>query len=831
VRAYRRAVDRAVDALAGAHFPTPAPITVLATGGYGRGELAFASDIDLLLLHSGPEPAEETAPFLTALWDMDWDLGHQVLPVDDALELAGRDTHTLTSFLEARLLWGAEELFRTFTAALHREVFEPRREAWAAEKVSDLESRHAQAGETVYLAEPDVKESPGGLRDMHTLLWLSRARSGPVLWPAYLARHAVPGREYERLLGARDHSLWVRNVLHLHRGRKWDRLDHRSQQEVARETGAVGRRGRLGVEIFMQEYYRAVWSIFTFTRLQLAAHGHSSDRPRNGLPRVLAPAGAGGQQWSADEIATVPLNLLRRLLDLTRHGGRLGPETAEFLYTQGEFLGTAAAREAGHGPLLMALLSEPRAAATLRLMHDFGILGGLLSEFDRLRALVQFDPYHSFTADEHTLRALDALEALLEPGGGSIRSELCHDLPAVRAMLPLDEWMPERRDTALLRLALLYHDIAKGTGIGGHAERGARMVRRAGRRIGLAEAELRDVAFLVRHHLLLSATAQRRDISEPVLIERLCRLVRTPRRLHLLALLTLCDTAALGPNVLTRWKARLLLELVGTVERALRGEQALHRCERVERLLASLPASERESLGVWLDAMPPEYLPDLDPAILHREAALFEVWRADPAGRDAVAFQLGSDRETSRLTCIAGDRPGLLGRLCGLLAGHDITILQARIFTRLDGIIVDRFTVADAAAGGPLTDGQKKALDASLAAAVTGRLDVEALLADHAERWRLRDRPTMTHAVSVSWDLSASRRYSVFELRTRDRVGLLHDVAMTMTGRGISIHQAFISTEAERAVDAFYVTDPLGAPLDDATREVLRADLIGLLTD
>ena|GEM_PF-822807 len=830
VRAHTRAVDRAITALARFYLPGPDRITLLAVGGYGRGELAFASDIDLLLLHDDPDPETTLTPFLTALWDMGWDLGHQVLTPADACDLAASDSQTLTSYLEARLLRGSPRAFTDFAGMLRREVFGPRREAWCAGKVGELEARHAQAGETVYLSEPDVKESPGGLRDVHTLLWLSRAREGPHSWPEYLAEQAGGSRQEERLLRARDHSLWVRNALHLHRARKWDRLDHRSQEELARIAGTEGCRGRLPVEVFMQEYYRAVWSIFTFTRLQLAAGGYAPDRPRLAFTRALAPEGEEGENWPFDELTARPLALLDRLLALARSGGRIAPETAEHLLAGGENLGRAAAGQAEHGSLLMALLEEPRAAATLRLMHDYGILGALLPEFARLRALVQFDPYHSYTADEHTLRALDALEDLVADDCPARESEIGRDLATVRDLVPLAAWAPTRRDAALLRLALLYHDIAKGTGAGGHAERGARMVRKAGLRLGLDDGELRDVTFLVRHHLLLSGTAQRRDFTEEILLTRLQRIIRTPRRLHLLALLTLCDMAALGSSVLTRWKAGLLAELIAGVERIMAGDRITSRRERIAELLIDLPDDERDHLETWLAGMPAEYLADVDGESLQLEAGLFREWHSSDRGRDAVAFRVGHDRDLSRLSCITVDRAGLLSRICGLLAAHDITILQARIFTRLDGAIVDRFMVADADRGGTITAGQEEAVNAQLAAAVTGELDIEGMLAAHAERWRLRDRPRMSHPVSLLWDPAASDRYSVLEIRAADRVGLLHDLALTMTLVGVAIHQAFISTEGERAVDAFYLTDPLGAPLDDSARELLRQKLTDLLT-
>lgn len=836
VRAYCRLVDATLSTLCPLFFSESEEIAVIATGGYGRGELAFGSDVDLSLVYLSPAPPEGIKPFIQSLWDLGWEIGHQVLTPDQAVALATGNRETLTAYLEMRTVWGMSRITEELDDTIRSDLLQPRLDDYLAGKVNELRNRHALSGDTVYLSEPDVKRGPGGLRDMHTLLWLSNASGGPRDWRSYLAAQQLNAVEYGRIQGGYDLTWRVRNSLHLLKGRAWDRLDHQSQSDIAPREGYTVREGRLPVEQFMRDYYRASWEIYAFTGLQLARAGWE---PRSGSATpltVLSPGNGDAVEWPTDELMTRPLSLLDRFISLTRVDARLGPATAAFLYRQGGRLGGAVRQAEGHGRLFMMLLEEPGVAWALHAMHQLGILGGILPEFSRLTALVQFDPYHQYTVDEHTLRMLDALETLLavqveetdaDNAGGMERR-----IAAATLKIPLREWYPSRRETAILRLAILFHDIGKGTATGNHSERGARQLRKAGARLGLEGAELDLAVFLVRHHLLLNTAAQRRDIRDAALLRRLCRLIRSRERLHMLALLTIADLAALNPTVLTRWKCRLLADLVENIERMMAGED-LRPVEVRDRLvMADIGPDEREQAIRFLESMPPEYRRDVEVKVVSSDGRILDRFgeAADEPG--ACVMDIRHGRENSVVTIVAMDRERLVSHICGLLAAHDVTILQARIFTRLDGLIFDRFTVADAAGGGRMTDEQERSIVKKLPGVLDGSIDVERLLEEHRVRWSLRDRQIMDHPVQVHLDPKASDRYTVIDIRARDQVGLLHDVAAIMADFGVSIHQAFITTEGERAVDAFYVTDPLGAPLDagssriviDALREALTAD-------
>ncbi|MFC1627773.1 [protein-PII] uridylyltransferase [Gemmatimonadota bacterium] len=834
VRAYCRLVDATLRTICPLFFDESDEIAVIATGGYGRGELAFESDVDLSLVHLTATPPEGIKRFIQSLWDLGWDIGHQVVTPEQAMVLVTGDRETLTAHLEMRTIWGMDGIAERLDETIRRDVLLPRLDDYLSGKVNELRSRHALAGDTVYLSEPDVKRGPGGLRDMHTILWLSNASGGPKDWRSYLAEQQLGAVAYSRIQGGYDLTWRVRNSLHLQKGRAWDRLDHQSQSDIALRNGYTMGEGRLPVELFMRDYYRASWEIYAFTTLQLARAGWE---PRSGSATsltVLKPGNGDAMEWPTDELTMRPLSLLDRFITLTRTGTRPGPATAEFLYRQGERLGGAIRQAEEHGRLFMTLLEEPEVAWALHAMHQLGILGSILPEFARLTALVQFDPYHQYTVDVHSLRMLNALERLLsvqdEESGTDITGGMAGRVAAVMPEIPIGQWYPTRREAAVLRLVFLYHDIGKGSGTGNHSERGARTMRKAGKRLGLGEAELDLAVFLVRHHLLLNTAAQRRDIRDEALLKRMCRLIRSPERLHLLALLTIADLAALNPTVLTPWKCRLLVDLVENIQRMMAGEdlKLVEVRDGLER--ADIGIDEREQAFRFLASMPPEYRRDVDVKTVSSDDRLLARFSESADAPRICEVDIRHGRENSRVTIVARDQERLASHICGLLAAHDVTILHARIFTRLDGLIFDRFTVADAASGLRMTDEQERSIVEKLPGVLDGSIDVERLLEEHRVRWSLRDRQIMDHPVQVHLDPTASDQYTVIDIRARDQVGLLHDVAAIMADFGISIHQAFITTEGERAVDAFYVTDPLGAPLDAGSSRIVISSLRDALT-
>jgi [protein-PII] uridylyltransferase len=829
VRAYCRLVDEIVRSLAPLFFSDPGALALVAVGGYGRGELAFGSDVDLHLLHEEAIDTDAARSFLQALWDLDWTVGHQVVTVSQAQELAWGNPQTLTAYLEMRVVWGEVGLAKRLDERVRSRLVESQLENYTATKVTELEHRHLQTGDTVYLSEPDVKESPGGLRDLHALLWISNAAGGARTWGDYLAQEHLEADQYARYHAAHDLLLRVRNGLHLQKGRAWDRLDHRSQVRLADMMGYQEEKGRLPVEEFMRDYYTAAWQVYAFASVQLARQGWSVEARAPLLLPVLRNHAGDPETWPHAEARSNPLAVIRRVQSLAGSRGSLSPDTVAWLNRDGRLIGSASRRDPAHGQLVMDLLKTPGAAWSLHVLHQLGILGGLLPEFDSLTALVQYDPYHYYTADEHTLRALDTLDALLDTDDHTQREHLSPRLAESIQEIPVERWQPSQDDLSILRLAILYHDSGKGAGTGNHAERGARLLQSACRRMHISKEETEDAVFLVRHHLLLSAAAQRRDSREEALQRRLRRIIRTPRRLHLLGFLTVCDMAALSPNALSAWKCRLLVDLVARVERLMEGvpeapEKAIH-----EAVISTLPADIRDRIDEFLDEMPVQYVQSLDRKRVVEDAALIGSYRAGPLDASSVAMTIEHDRETSDITLVTQDRSRLMARICGLLASHDLTILRAQIFTRIDGLVFDRFVVADAASGKSMSDDQVEAIESDISGVLDGSIDVELLLEEHRDRWRIRDRTRMEHAVQVEFDLMASDRYSVIEIRARDHVGLLHDLTGAMADMGVAIHQSFVTTEGERAVDAFYVTDPLGAPLDAPTRKVLKERLLSTL--
>ncbi|MET0246175.1 MAG: [protein-PII] uridylyltransferase [Sphingomonas sp.] len=810
--------DFAVERLHPNPNPTAAErMTLIAVGGYGRGEMAPHSDLDIGFL----TPWKVTGwservieSMLYSLWDMQLKVGHSSRSLDEMVRQAKGDVTVCTALLEARYVWGDIDLYDQAAARFKNEVQADTARTFIAQKLAERDLRHKKMGDSRYVVEPNVKEGKGGLRDLHALFWIGKYAYN-VREPAELVGAGLLTREEFRQFHRAENFLWaVRCHLHALARRPEDRLTFDLQREIAERMRFADRPGKSRVERFMHLYFLQAktvgdlsgvflahldekfaargrrFGLTTLFRSPRRLKGFSLDRGRISIP-------------SETFFAEDPVRLIElfQLADL--HGLEIHPVAMRTAARDAK-LADDVRRDPRANALFLEVLASPRDPETvLRWMNEAGVFGRFVPDFGRVVAQMQFDMYHHYTVDEHSIRAIGLL-ARIEKG------ELKEDHPLATGIIAQ---VVSRR---VLYVAVLLHDIAKGRG-GDHSVLGAEVAMRLCPRLGLSAAETETVAWLVRHHLLMSATAFKRDLSDFKTILDFAETVQSPERLRLLLILTIVDIRAVGPGVWNSWKRQLLGNLFEAAEEVLRlGHKQKGRSERVAVKQADLA----EILG-WaperLDALnkrltEPYWIAEpLD--VLERNARL-----VDAAGDSQLSIeaQVYPERGATLVTVYASDHPGLFYRIAGAIHVAGGNIIDARIHTTRDGMALDNFLVQDPL-GRPFDDeGQLQRIKDAIADALANR----SRLSD-----RLKSRPlprlradAFTIVPNVLIDNKASNRFTVVEVNARDRPALLFTLAHALFQSKVTIHSAHVATYGERAVDTFYLTDLLGDKIDSATR-------------
>jgi [protein-PII] uridylyltransferase len=800
-------------------------LAVVAVGGYGRGELAPHSDVDLLFLHPYKRTAhtEQMIEFLLyRLWDLGLKVGQATRSVDECLRLARADLQICTSLLEARFLWGERALFERFQRRFEEDVIAGRQRVFVEAKLAERDARHQRTGDSRYLLEPNVKEGKGGLRDLQTLFWLGRFIYR-IDEPAELVAHGVLTQPTLRGFGKARGFLWtVRCHLHYLAGRPEERLTFDLQPEVAARMGYRDRRSSRSVERFMKHYYLVAKEVGALTRIVCSAlEEQHRRRPRLGLARLgrrrvdgmiieggrIAPATP--DLFEREPVAMLKLFQLAQERDLDIHpeGWRAVTQSLRWV--------DAGLREdpAANALFLQMLTARQDPATTLRRMNEVGLLGRFLPEFGRVVAQMEHSLYHVYTVDEHTIQALGVLHQI-ETG------QLEDELPLATGL------MPKVLSRTELHVALLLHDLGKGRG-GDHSEIGAALALRVGPRLGLSDEQTETVAWLVRHHLLLSRVAFKRDIEDPKTVSDMVEIIQSPERLRLLLVLTAADIRAVGPNVWNGWKGQLLRDLYHEAEAVIAGGAAgARRADRVEAAKRALAGA----LGDWPAAEVQRFLARHDPRYwvsfdlaTHRRHA--ELVREAEAVRAPVTLDFRSDgfRARTELVLYAADHPGLFMKVAGALALGGASIVDARIFTTTDGMALDSFGIQNAESRSAIADPSRiERIRGNIERALAGEIWLDRALAGRRSLPQRADVFEVEPRVLI--DNGASRTHTVLELNGRDRPGLLYEVAKTLKDLGMVISSAHISTYGERVVDVFYVKDVFGLKITQPgkTRQIQR---------
>lgn len=793
--------------------PKPNPtigerLSVIGVGGYGRGEMAPFSDVDLLFLI----PYKATAwtesvveSMLYILWDLKLKVGHATRTIRECIRLGHEDYTIQTALLEHRFIAGDTTLEAELATKMAKDLFGGSGTDFIEAKLNERDTRHVKQGQR-YVVEPNVKEGKGGLRDLHSLFWIAKYIY-KVDHIADLVTQGVFREEEFQTFKDAEEFLWaVRGHLHLQADRATEQLTFDMQVQVASAMGYEDTKGRRGVEIFMQAFFRHATAVGDLTRIFLTSLEAIHVKAEPLLERIFRrrPKIREGYEVVHNRIAikndkkflSDKLNLLRIFEEALRTGMLIHPNAMRTIQSNLDLIDDDMRTNTEAQRIFLDLmLKHGNPERALRRMNELGILAAFIPEFEPIVAMMQFNMYHSYTVDEHTIQVIANL-ARIE------KNELEEELPVASSIL-------ERGvNRKVLYVAMLLHDIGKGRDED-HSILGAKIVRKVAPRLGLKQDEVDTVEWLVRYHLLMSDMAQKRDIADPRTVRDFAKAVQTVKRLDLLCVLTVCDIRGVGPNTWNNWKAVLIRALYRQTERAL--ETGLEDLNRENRGAAA-KKTLREALSDWprkdlQTETARHYEPYWQGLHVTAHVAFADLLRTIKDGDMVVDLHPDEDRDATRACFVMADHPGIFSRLAGALALVGANVVDARSYTTKDGYVTDAFWIQDAEG-----NAYEAAKLPRLRQMIERTLRGEVITRDAMKsRDKIKKREKAFRVpTSITFDNEGSEIYTIIEVDTRDRAGLLYDLARTLASANVYIANAVIATYGEQVVDTFYVKDMFG---------------------
>jgi [protein-PII] uridylyltransferase len=797
-------------------------LALVAVGGYGRGDTAPFSDVDLLFLRSKKAGAAEqdvVNALVRDLWDYGMKLSQSVRTPEDAIDFARQDLPLRTSLTEARLLVGSQALFADLQRRNHRLFAGTSLSRFIDQVLAERRKEHQDYFATVNLLEPNVKKSPGGMRDVHLLRWIALPRYG-TRDPQLLRAAGVLTMEDAQTISLGTEFLSrIRNELHFHAGQAQDVLTRDEQVRVAKWMKFENQGPLLFVERFMLQYHRQTTALHDAV-MRFADGARTPGFFRSLLNRISTKVVDAHYVVASDSIALrdeAPVDKAEthlRLFDLARkHGVEVKPETLERVRRAvPTCVITPESRK-----LLLEILSDPQGLGLLvRNLHRVGLLGRFIPAFEHARCLMQWNQYHKYTVDEHSIRALEsATFRLTDPG-------------------PVGQAYRETKRKDVLHLALLLHDIGKGYEED-HSEVGKRIAETLSAELGLGDRERQQLVFLVHKHLVMAHVATRRDISDPATLVQFVRTVGTEETLRMLFVLTVADTDAVAPGSLTSWKESLFAELYARATEELTGDSPVpDEAERKAKIAGQLRQALAPEFGLeWLDvqlaAMPLSYLRK------HPSEEIGAHLRAQKKMGDSgvrVEFRHLRESKLTEITVLTRDgvTPGIFAKITGVLAALRFQIVGADIVTRADGLVVDTFRGIDSDYSKEPPPARQQEFAEGIERVLLGKQSVEALFESRSEPARPAPPPVAGPPTQVEIDNTTADKATIVEVFADDRPGLLYSVARTLFELELSIRSAKISTSLDQVADAFYVTDKGGTKVEDPARlEAIRKKLLEVL--
>ncbi|MEX0405422.1 [protein-PII] uridylyltransferase [Aquibium sp. LZ166] len=814
-------------------------MTVVAVGGYGRGTLAPGSDIDLLFLlpyKQTPWGEQVVEYLLYMLWDLGLKVGHATRNIDECVRLSRTDVTIRTAVLEARYIWGDTGLFEELVKRFDREVVSSTGAEYVQAKLAERDERHRKVGASRYLVEPNVKDGKGGLRDLHTLFWIAkyfyRVRTGEEL----VEKGVFTRKEYLQFRKAEDFLWAVRCHLHFQTGKAEERLHFDIQRDIAERLGYTSHPGLSAVERFMKHYFLIAKEVGDLTRIFCAALEEEQAKHVPGFNRLLQSfqrrrrklAGTSDFIIDNDRINIAsegvferdPVNLLRLFWFADKHGLEFHPDALKLVTRSLNLIDRNLRRDREANRLFMDVMTSGRnPELNLRRLNEAGVLGKLIPDFGKIVAMMQFNMYHHYTVDEHLLRCIGVL-AEIERGEGGKAHPLAHKLmPGLK---------PQRE---MLYTALLLHDIAKGRPED-HSEAGAKIARKLCPHMGFSASETETIAWLVEHHLLMSMTAQTRDLNDRKTIDDFADVVQSVERLKMLLVLTVCDIRGVGPGVWNGWKGQLLrtlyyeTELLLTggfseVSRAKRAEQAR---EQLAEALSGWPERERANvLRLHYD----NYLLTVDLADQVRHAEFIRHADGERKVFNA-AVTMRAFEAVTEITVLTPDHPRLLSVVAGACAAAGANIVDAQVFTTTDGRALDTILINREFE----RDEDEQRRGARVGRLIEDVLSGRSQLPEMIEKRAKPKRSHKTFRIEPRAEIrnTLSNRFSVIEVEGLDRPGLLSEITGAISDLSLDITSAHITTFGEKVIDTFYVTDLTGQKVENPTRQdAIRERLIATL--
>ncbi len=807
---------------------------IIALGGYGRQEMNPRSDLDLMFYYDseGKQAAKVISDrLLYLLWDLNLDVGYSVRSSKDCLDQANQDATVRTALLDARFLCGNPEVFATFMQKVGAPILNNDTASFIKNKLAENRERQKKYGSSVYLLEPNLKEGEGGLRDLHAAIWIARVKYKSASLQELVIKGVLNEQQAAEFRSAFDYLWCVRNHLHFLSQRKSDQLTFDLQQQIAAKLGYQESRAGSAVELFMQDYYthaaqvehlasslivgatqreKVQKSIFGFFTRRTLEDGFNVGRGELGVQ-------------SEDIFKDDPVLIMKAFELAQKHEVKIGVSVKMLIRESLPLINDKVRRSRRMSESFMNILRHQKnVAKTLRKMHHMHVLNAFIPEFKKIFCKVQFDHYHIYTVDIHTLFAIEEMEKLWN-------GEFSESQPLLTQVAD----NIEKRE--LLLLSILFHDIGKGSG-SDHSTKGASMVPTIARRLGLNREDSLRLQFLVQHHLKMAHISQRRDLHDMKMIAQFAELMGMSENLRMLYLLTFADLRAVGPEVWSEWKGQLLQELYekafdvlekGNFYQEQRSEKARNRKRKIRQALVGEFPESRVSKAI--NSLTTRYL------MSYRSRQIIPHLRL-ALGRDdktlAMQVEHQHDAGYTELTLATIDSPGLFSLITGVMAAHSINILGAQIHTRKTGAVLDVLQVNSAI--GDVVDNPRKwaRVESDLIAAIEGRLYVKDLVEKCQEPSYLRGREKPKRPNKVVIDNDISDEYTVIDIFANDKVGLLYDITRTLKELGLYIAVSKISTKVDQAADVFYVRDIFAQKITDPEKtEHIRTTLLNRLND
>ena len=800
------------------HNPTQAEkLSIISVGGYGRREMAPFSDVDLLFLtpyKMAPWSENVIETVLYLLWDLKLKVGHSSRSIKDCLRLGSEDYTIRTALLEHRFVCGDINLASHLNEKLWKNLFSGTAKDFISAKLIERENRHEKHGQR-YMVEPNVKEGKGGLRDLQSLYWIAKYVYQTQNISDLVDLNVFRSDEYLQFEQAEEFLWAVRCQMHHLADRAIEQLSFDLQVEVASAMGYHDSRDQRAVEIFMQDYFRHATRVGDLTRIFLTSLEavHAKDEPL--LERIFKRKPKIDKNYvvihnrlaikSEKEFLTNPINLLKLFSEALRTGLLIHPNAMRLVFANlamvnNEFRASTEAQQI----FLELLLKHGNPERALRRMNELGFLAKFIPEFEPIVAMMQFNMYHSYTVDEHTIQCLKTL-AQIEKG------ELVEELPIASSILK------DGVNRKVIYIALLLHDIGKGRS-DDHSILGAKIAKQVSPRLGLNKQETETVEWLVRYHLLMSDMAQKRDISDPRTVRDFAKAVQSVKRLNLLTVLTVCDVRSVGPDTWNNWKATLIRQLYAETKAILeQGAEALNRENRMTEAKKAL----REKLSEWDNKdikieTGRHYPPYWQGFQVDAQFAFAKLLRN--LGADEIKIELTPDidRDATRICFALSDHPGIFSRLAGALALVGANVVDARSYTSKDGFATAAFWIQDGD-GSPYNQARFSRLRRMIEKTLSGEVIPREAIKER-DKFKKREKAFKV-PTSITFDNEGSEIYTIIEVDTRDRPGLLFDLTRTLANMNVYIASAVIATYGEQVVDSFYVKDMFGLKFHSESKQ------------